>query len=109
MKDIFKNKKFQYIFILVVVFLVISFILYGRFASADTAANKIAIKNVKMTKITTGTASFDSSDGLNYSDTNSYSVIEGYTAGNDNNADNRIVRSFDELSYNFKYSIMGKD
>ena len=109
MKDILKNKKNRYIFILVVVFLVISFIIYGRFASADTAANKVAIRSVKMTKITTGTSTFDSSDGLNYSDTNSYSVIEGYTAGNDNNADNRIVRSFDELSYNFKYSIMGKD
>ena len=46
------------------------FIIYGRFASADTAANKVAIRSVKMTKITTGTSTFDSSDGLNYSDTN---------------------------------------
>ena len=75
MKDILKNKKNKYIFILVVVFLVISFIIYGRFASADTAANKVAIRSVKMTKITTGTSTFDSSDGLNYSDTNSYSVM----------------------------------
>ena len=43
MKDILKNKKNKYIFILVVVFLVFSFIIYGRFESADTEANKVEI------------------------------------------------------------------
>ena len=109
MKLNFKSKKVQIICILIVVLIVASFFVYGKLASADTAANKIAIKQVKLNKIETGASNFDSSDGLDYSNQDSYSSITGYIPGNDNNSKNRIVRSFDTLSYNFDYTIMSKD
>lgn len=67
MKLNFKSKKVQIICILIVVLIVASFFVYGKLASADTATNKIAIKQVKLNKIETGASNFDSSDGLDYS------------------------------------------
>ena len=48
MKLNFKSKKVQIICILIVVLIVASFFVYGKLASADTATNKIAIKQVKL-------------------------------------------------------------
>ena len=109
MKLNFKSKKTQIICFLIVVLLIISFFVYGKLASADTAANKVAIKQVKLNKIETGASDFDSSDGLDYTNSNAYSSTSGYIPGTDNNSENSIVRSFDTLSYNFNYSIMSKE
>ncbi len=103
-----KNKKIVIIFF-VLILIIISFFVYKRFASADVAQNKVAIKNISLTSIETGISDFDNSDGLDYSNSANYSSVTGYIPGNDNNSKNRIVRSFDELSYNFNYEIMDKN
>ena len=45
-----KNKKIVIIFF-VLILIVISFFVYKRFASADVAQNKVAIKNIIIQKI----------------------------------------------------------
>ena len=104
----FKNSKNMYIIVAIVILLIVSFLLYNFVGKADEAANKIAMNKVKITGITTGDGNFNSSDGLNYNDTSSYSKATGYTPGNDANDKNRIVRSFDTLTYHFDFSIKGK-
>ena len=103
-----KNNKNLYFGIVIIAVLVISFIIYNLVGKADTYANKISMNKVKMTGITTGTNSFNN-DGLNYSDSSSYTKDSGYIAGNDANDKNRIVRSFDTLTYHFDFSIKGKN
>lgn len=104
----FDRKKILYIFVSIIGVLVVSFLLYNVVGKADTDSNKIAIQKIKMTKIETGSGAF-SSDGFDYSDTSSYQKVTGYTAGGDSNADNRLVRSFDTLTYNFDFTINGKN
>lgn len=97
-----KNKK---VILILVLMLVGSFLIYGLIASADIS-NTIAINNISLTKIDTGSGQFDASDGLTYNDDGS---INTYTAGNDSSKNNRIVRSFDTISYYFDFNIIGKD
>ena len=101
-----KNKG-RNIILLVVALLVISFSLYSILGKADSAANKIAIKDISLTAIDTGTAEW-SNDGFDYNDSSSYTKVEGYTAGADSNNKNRLVRSFDKITYHFDFSIMAK-
>lgn len=100
------DKKVFYI-VLIVLLLIVSFFLFYMIGKADTDSNKVAIKNIKITKIDTGSGNF-TNDGLNYDDQSSYQKIDGYTPGEDANANNRIVRSFDTLTYHFDFSITGK-
>ena len=104
-----KKKKNIIMAFLLILFLGLSFLVY-TISSAITGDNRLRIKNVEMTSIQTGSGSFDSSDGLSYltSDSQDYSKDTGYTAGNDAKSDNRIVRSFDTIVYNFSYSIIDK-
>lgn len=102
-----KDKRFKYA-VLVVVLLIGSYYLYNLMASADEYNNKLAIGYVSMDKIDTGTESW-SNDGLDYNSEVGYKKITGYTAGNDSNADNRLVRSFDTITYHFSVSLQGKN
>ena len=104
-----KNKKILILGILLVVLLGASFVVY-TIASANDADNNIRVKTATMTYIKTGNGSF-ANDGLSYPNSNSasYSAISGYTAGNDSNANNRIVRSFDTLTYGFDFVLTPKN
>ena len=86
----------------------IASLLIYSFVSADAYANKVAINNIKMTGISTGVGTF-SNDGLNYNDQSSYQKETGYTAGNDSNDKNRLVRSFDKITYHFNFTISDKN
>lgn len=102
------KKKFILIFSLVLILLIGSFTLYNVLGFAEAANdNKIAMKDVKITNIETGFGTFDSSDDL-VVDTDGY-TINSYTAGNDSSKDNRLVRSFDSITYHFEFNIMGKN
>ena len=91
-----------------IILLVASFLVIAIVSNADTGSNRVAIDSARITGIDTGTANF-TNDGLNYSDPSSYSEINGYVSGNDSNEKNRIVRSFDKITYHFEFSITGKD
>ena len=101
-----KFSKKKMIILCVFIFVIaLSFIVFKKVSKADTYANQFAIKNVSLKKIDTGTPSFDANDGLNGSNTH----INEYTPGNDSSAENRIVRSFDTLTYYFDINITGKN
>lgn len=104
-----KNKKYLKYGIVLVALLVTSFVFY-KVIGANSGDNKIKVSYAKMTSIKTGNGSY-TDDGLDYSTTNSasYSANSSYVAGNDSNANNRIVRSFDTLTYDFEYLIDDKD
>ena len=104
----FKNKKFIYLCLAIIGLVIVSFLIYNFVGSADTNADKVKIDKIKLTAIDTGTAGF-TNDGFDYNDSTSYTKVTGYTAGNDNNDKNRIVRSFDTLKYHFNFSIGGKN
>ncbi len=103
MKD---KKKIVLIAVFAVAIFLVSFFVY-KLANADSAANSIAMNNVKIMGISTGTEAF-SDDGFDYSDPSSYQRDSGYVAGNDSNENNRIIRSFDKLTYHFNFSISSK-
>ena len=104
-----KNSK-KYIFLIVAFVLLLSSIIFFVYnIKANSDDNKIGISYAEITGIKTGTESFDSNDGLNYSDTSNYHKTDGYTAGADANADNAIVRSFDKITYNFSLVIKNKE
>ena len=98
------KKRVALIMFSIIAFLVIGIFTFIHVIKADSAANKITIKNIKMTGIETGTYAFDD-DGLNYDNQS----ITGYIPGSDSSVSNRIVRSFDELKYNFEFRITDKD
>ena len=106
--NLLKNKRFLLGVLLTVVFLIASFFIY-KVVIASSARNKIKVSYAKITSIKTGSGSF-TDDGLNYGDNLSpaYSADSGYSAGNDSNDSNRIVRSFDEITYNFDFKISPK-
>lgn len=107
MYDAKSNNKFAYISIFILVCFI--FLLFQvKIKAADPYANMIKIKDAKITSIKTGTANFDDTDGFDYNNTNAYTYDTGYIAGNDANENNRIVRSFDSITYNFSFSIEGK-
>ena len=103
-----KNNKKLYFALAIIALLIISFFVYNYVGKADQYANKIKMNKVKMTGITTGTGGFNN-DGLNYSDPTSYTKDSGYIAGADANDKNRLVRSFDTITYHFDFSIKGKN
>ena len=104
-----KNTKKILISIIVgVSFLIGSFFIYNL-TGASSGDNDLKIGNAKIVSIETGEGNFDSSDGLTYDETGTgYTLVDGYTAGNDNNKDNRIVRSFDTIKYNLEFDIKSK-
>lgn len=103
-----KNKKLFLVILLVLILLIGSFALYNILGLAATADdNKIAIKNVGITNIDTGSGTFDSDDGLSFN-SDGY-TINNYIAGNDSGKDNRLVRSFDTITYHFEFNITGKN
>lgn len=86
-----KDFLFKYkIIVGIVVFLLLSFGIY-MFVSAesDPYEDQIEVTNVKISNIKDGTAPFDTSD----------------EAGNDQSDNNRIVRSFDSVSYDIIYDL----
>lgn len=107
MKNKIDFSKSKYKIAVLLIFLLGSFAVFliGR---ASTSDNKVAFKYVSMTSIKTGEGQFDSDDGLNYN-SDGYTVSSGYIPGNDKNASNRIVRSFDTLSYTFNYELTSKN
>ena len=104
-----KNKKYLIFGAIFIVLLGVSFIVY-TITSANSGDNKIKVSYAKITSIETGNGNF-TNDGLDYSNENSssYSSTTGYVAGNDSNNTNRIVRSFDSLTYNFSYLLEDKE
>lgn len=72
-------------------------------SSNDANANKIKVSRASITGIETGTATFDESDGIS-----DLSSTSGYIAGNDASSENRIVRSFDSITYAFNFNIVDK-
>ena len=98
-----KNKK-VFIYGLVLFCLLLgSFTIY-KVVKADEAYNKIRIKTAKIVSIDTGTGAFDSEDGIS-----DLSSVEGYIPGKDASQNNRIVRSFDSITYNFDFAIADKE
>ena len=97
-----KNNKVK-IILGVFVLLIISFLAY-RFVSANQGDNKVAVRNANITAIKTGTASFNESDNLQ--DNNGTLT---YTAGMDSSDNNRIVRAFDSITYDFTIQLEGKE
>lgn len=108
---LFKDKKVRYI-VFAAALLIGSYYVYNLMASADEFQNRLAINTVSIEGIETGTGSF-STDGLDYGTEEAsgigYEQITGYTAGNDSNDGNRIVRSFDTITYHFSVSLKGKN
>ena len=103
------NKKNKNIFIalaVVVTLLLVSLVLYSMVRASND--NQIKIKSAKITAIKTGSQNFDTYDGTNNT-VISNSSIENYVAGNDSSDSNRIVRSFDTITYNFEYLIADKN
>ena len=72
--------------------LILSFFSY-KVVSATNDNNKIKIKSAKIKSILTGSENFDSND----------------EAGNDSSINNRIVRSFDTITYNFSFFMADKE
>ena len=94
---------------LVIILAITSLLVYNKVARADTAANKVAISNFSIIGIDTGTSVFDTIDIADPSKVSDIDVADtGYIAGNDHNAQNRLVRSFDKLIYHFDFGIEGK-
>ena len=88
-KFIFDHK----IVITIILLLIASFLIYYFvFANEDIYANQIKVNNTSV-NIVDGTANFDSDD----------------TAGNDSSNNNKIVRSFDQVTYNISYGLAYKD
>ncbi len=86
------NKK-RNIFFLVIGIVIISIIFIRIYASADEYANKVDIKDAQITSIQTGSEPFDKTNA----------------AGNDVSSSDRVVRSFDTISYDIKFSIKPKE
>ena len=104
MKFIKKNM----LFIVASIVLLLSIVFFVYNIKADSEDNKIGISYAEMISIKTGTESW-SNDGLDYNDVANYHATTGYTAGNDSNEDNAIVRSFDKVVYNFELQIKNKE
>lgn len=102
-----KNKKiligvFVFIFVLIGSFLIYKVV----FANQDD--NKIKIKSAKIESILTGSTNYDQYDGTGNTNID-LSSVENYLPGYDSNGYNRIVRSFDSISYNFDILIGAKE
>lgn len=104
-----KKKKIMILGTLLIVLLGLSFVIY-TVTSANSGDNDFRVSKATMTSIKTGNGSF-MNDGLDYSNENApaYSQVEGFVAGNDSNSTNRIVRSYDMLTYEFNFAISAKD
>ena len=101
------NKKYLML-IFAGVLLTASIVFFVYTIKANSNDNEIGIGYAELTDIKTGTESF-TDDGLDYSDSSNYHATTGYTAGNDKNESNAIVRSFDKVTYSFDLGIKKKD
>jgi hypothetical protein len=90
------------------ILLTASLVFFVYTIKANSDDNEIGISYAEITGIKTGTGNF-TNDGLDYSNTSNYHVTSGYTAGNDSNDGNAIVRSFDKVTYNFNLGIKKKE
>ena len=101
----FIQKNWKYF--LVLIFIFISVLVYKyNIKAEENFDNQIKISNAIMTKIETGNTDFSNNDGLTYDENGN---ITDFIPGEDSSIDNRIVRSFDTISYYFDVSIKGKD
>ena len=105
-----KNKKNSKIIIGVIVFLIAitGSIFIFKTVFASNADNKIKIKTAKIESIITGSTNYDQYDG-NGNTILPTTSTENYLPGYDANGGNRIVRSFDSVTYNFDFLIEAKD
>ena len=88
--------------IIFLVFLIGSFSII-KVISASSIDNKIKVSYVKLDAIHTGTESFDFVDEVSYTST------ENYEPGNDYSEHDRLVRSFDTITYDFDFLLSPKD
>lgn len=104
-----KNAKKIMIGVFAGLFLLVgSFFIYN-ITGASSGDNDIKIGNAKFISIETGSGNFDATDGLTYDESGTaFTLADGYTAGNDSNASNRLVRSFDTIKYNLEFDIKSK-
>ena len=79
-----------------------------KIAFADQDDNKIKIKTAKIESIITGSTNYDQYDGSGNT-TLDPSSTENYLPGYDSSGLNRIVRSFDSITYNFDFLISAKE
>lgn len=100
----FKQKKYLF-YGIIVVMLLISVTIFKYTISANSDDNKVQIKSAKITSIKTGTV-FDSSDGIVEDEDGN---MTSYQAGSDSSPDNRLVKSFDSITYSINFSIEGKN
>ena len=98
-----RKKKLLLASIFIFTFLV-SMIIYSFVKADDIGKNKLKVKIASVSSIKTGTENFDSCDGLS-----SNSAISDYISGNDSSSLNRIVRSFDTITYDFDFKIESKE
>lgn len=101
-----KNKQKKYLFYsIIAVLLLMSITIFRYTIKANSDDNKVKIKSAKITNIKTGTK-FDSSDGIVEDfDGN----MTSYTAGADSSEENRLVKSFDSITYDINFTIEGKN
>lgn len=88
--------------IIFLVFLIGSFSII-KVISASSIDNKIKVSYVKLDAIHTGTESFDFVDEVSYTST------ENYEPGKDYSEHDRLVRSFDTITYDFDFLLSPKD
>ena len=80
--------------------------------AANDGTNKIKIRYAYITGIDTGSGEFDSAQSFDNGSNNESDMPtdSNYTVpGDDNKASNRVVRSFDTLTYHFRYQPIGKN
>ena len=105
-----KENKKKKIFIGGAVFIiaVICSVFIYKIAFADQDDNKIKIKTAKIESIITGSTNYDQYDGSGNTVLDPSST-EDFLPGYDSSGLNRIVRSFDSITYNFDFLISAKE
>ena len=91
-----KNKKNIIFYSVLVVLLILSVVIYQittKAAGNDGDSDKTTVATANIASIKTGSGNFDTSEGV----------------GNDTTQDDRIVRSFDSITYKIQASIKNKD
>lgn len=102
--EIKEKKKYFVLCIIFIFMLSISMVIYSFVKADDIGKNKLKVKVASLKSIKTGTANFDIEDGLS-----SNSSVSDYIRGNDSSDTNRIVRSFDTITYDFDFKIESKE
>lgn len=103
-------KKVIYIILSILLIQVLNPLIYVKADSTQVANSQIGeiakITELKTTSIITGTSSFDS-EGEKNSQNSDGSVM--WTAGNDTSENDRVVRSYDQVTYNLLVTFGMKD